>query len=399
MADISAYDAMFREVVAPRVEEIFDNTTILARWLERDNESTVGEQFQIPIHAGRNQGIGSRSEKGTLPAPGEQSWKRAIYPPKYTWAQFTLTQVLIEMSKKSATAFMKAFTAETEGVIKDVNMDRNRQFFGDGTGLLATLGVTAGSTTVTCTDTSKLAVNMRVDILVKTTGAVSTGGADRKITSITKNTSFVIDGAAITTDATFGVYRQGNRSGTTYYEMNGLQNIAAATGTVGTLDPSTAGQEFWLAYVSGAIGALTEAAVQIGWDAPAENGFDASDERLVVSNYGTRRAYAKLLNTLKQYHVATTRPASVPQLAGGFDALAYNGTDWVADRMSKGGDAYILDRQALTLFRLASGFKDDDGTVLKDDGGSGYVARHYTMEELGTGNRQAHSKLVGVTEA
>lgn len=400
-ADATAYDDILDKGWAPRIQDLFDNSKQLVMLLERDRESLVGKAFQVPIESQRNEGGGARSEKGTLAPAGEVGYSVAEYDPKHIWWQLGITEFLIELSEKDPNRFVQALQAETDGVIKAMAEDRDRMFWGDGTGLLATLGTTSASTTVTCTNTKFIRVNMRVDILVKSTGAVSTGATDRKVTAVTKDTSFVIDGAAVTTDSTFGVYRAGNKVLTTHYETNGLQNIVDSTGAVGTLNPSTAGLDFWAAGEYGSIGTMSQEEPQQMWEDAAQRGFTVSQNRIVISSFGVRREYGRILTASVRYNAPTTTKAQHPKLAGtNYDALSFNGTDWLAERKCPTGEAYAVDLDHLKDYQTAApGWKKRQGRVLIDDGGTGYVGKYRVFENLGTDARWAHAKMTGITEA
>lgn len=408
MADLTSYDNVIVDDWAPRMEAILDNTFQLSSLLEKsDGYEVVGtDEMRVPLQVSRNEGIGSRSETGTLAQKGSQGVNRAVYNPKYTWGTLGITEVLAELAEKDVQKFLNSLQAEFEGLINDVGEDRDRQFWGDGSGLLGTCGTTTASTTVTmgsAADMRFIRVNMRVDILVKSTGAITNGGTDRKVTSKPSSTTFVIDGDPITTDSTYGVYRQGNKVLTTSYEANGIDIIIDSTGAVGGLNPATAGQEYWAAGEFGSIGTITEEEIQKGWDFPAENGYKSSPptSRAVLSDYGSRREYGRLLQTKKQYVVPTNAQVKTPKLiAGGFDALEYNGTEWLADRKCVAAQAYILDKNHLNLYQLIKpGWKKRQGKALVDDGNSGYTARFRVGEQLGTDNRAAHAKLTGITAA
>lgn len=401
MADTTSYTPLFKEVVEPRVNTVLDDSTILLRWLQRRKRKFNGQEFEVPLNIAHNQGIGSRSEHGTLPASGQEEYARAKYQTADTWGQMKVSQRLIEMARTDKGAFKDAVSSETQGLITSVKNDLNRQFFGDGTGLLGTCGVTTASTTVTMGSTADVKFifkGMRIDILTKSTGAVV--AADRKVTSVDRTAgTFVIDGAAVTTATTDGVYRAGNKVLTTNYEMEGLAAMVKTTGEFGDLNPTTAGLEQWAGHVFTSVAALADEEIQEAWDAPAENGLDASTDRLIIGTFGTRREFGRALQTQRRFNIQTA-PAKHPKLqGGGFDSLEYNGVDFVVDRMCSAQSIYILDREAVEYLVLARGFKEEDGSVLKDDGGTGYKAPYFVMAALGSDNRGAHSKLEGVTES
>lgn len=397
MADTSTYSEVFTEVVEPTIKSIIDESTILLRFANRRKRKFNGKQFEIALNIGHNQGIGARSEFGDLPAAGEEDYARAKYTPADNWAQMKFSQRLLQMAKSDKGALKDALSTESDGLIKSVKQDLNRQLFGDGTGKLATLGTSTSTVTITCTDTKFIKVGMRVDILVISSGAVLV--ADRKVTAVDPDVSFTIDGAVTTTSSTHGVYRAGNTVLTTNYEFVGLEGMVKASAAFGGLNPSTAGLEQWFATVKTGVGTLSDENMQAAWDAPAERGVDSSTDRIILGTFGTRRAYGKLLQAQRRFNVGTQK-ASHPTLSGGgFDALEYNGTDFVVDRMCPKDTIYYLDREAFEYLVLAQGFKNDDGNMLKDDGGTGYTAPYYVMSCTGSSNRGAHSKQTGITSA
>lgn len=398
MADTSSYTSVFTEVVEPAIKSIIDESTILMRFAQQRQRKFNGKQFEIALNFAHNQGVGARSENGSLPEAGSETYTRAKFTPADNWGQMKFSQRLIEMAKSDKGALKDAISSETDGLLKSLKQDLNRQWFGDGTGKLATLGVSTTTNTITCTDTKFIVTNMRVDILTITTGAVLV--SDRKVTSVTTNTSFVIDGAPTTTAATHGVYRAGNTVLTTGYEFAGLEGLVKSSGIYGTIDPTTAGYEKWVATVKTSVGTLADENMQAAWDGPAEAGLDASADRIVLGTYGSRRGYGKMLQTKRQFTVQTVK-ATHPSLDGGhFDSLEYNGTDFVVDRMCPSSTIYYLDREALEWLVLSRGFKTDGGqSVLKDDGGTGYTAPYFIMATPGTSNRGAFAKQTGVTES
>jgi hypothetical protein len=399
MADTSSFTPVFREVVEPTINDILDESTILMRYAEQKKRSFDGNQFQIVLNIAHNQGIGARSENGALPEAGNEAYVRAKFSPADNWGQMKFSQRLIEMAKSNKGALKEAISSESDGLTKALKQELNRQWFGDGTGLLATLGTSTATNTITCTNTKFIVTGMRVDILTISSGAILV--ADRKVTKVVTNTSFDIDGAATTTSSSHGVYRAGNTVGTTNYEFVGLEGMIKASGTYATIDPTAAGNEKWISTVKTGVGNLSDQNMQAAWDGPYENGLEASTDRIVIGTTGTRRQYGVLLQGQRRFTVATVGPAKNPRLqGGGFDSLDYNGTDFLADRMCPAQTNYYIDQAALEWLVLARGFKTDGGSsVLKDDGGTGYTAPYYVMATPATSNRGAHAKQTGVTES
>lgn len=392
-ANLTTYDAILKENYAPAIVEQLNTKTILLKRLKRDSEALFGREFVIPVHAGFNEGVGARGENGPLPDAGKQQYKVAKYTPKYNWGQIAITEVVIKTTLKDKGAFVRALDSEVKGMANTMAMDINRQLFGDGTGLLAKCATNSTETNTIALDEStkmsNLRVGMKVDILVMADGtAVAT---NRTITAIDKiNKKITIDGAAITTNTTHGVYRTGNYG----KELNGLGNIINETGAVGGLNPANAGEEFWAATVldnGGTLRSISETLMQQAFDAPSEN--SDGEVTLIIGGYGVRRAYQSLLTSLKRY-------VNTMDLEGGFTALEYNGKPFTVDKDAPPNTIFFIDENHLTLYELAKPqWMEEDGKILKWDGGTGYKAVFEYFSELGTDLRAAHAVLKDITEA
>lgn len=277
----------------------------------------------------------------------------------------------------------------------DLALDVNRQLHGNQTAALTACGTTTASTSVVVTSTSLLRTGMGIDVVVSATGATGTGATGRYVLSVTNSTTFVISGAAITTDATYSVYRAGSRN----LDWNGLQNIVAATGALAGLNPATAGQEYWASTVFSAVGSISEANMQKAFDAPGEVKFGTGGvPSLVIGTFGTRRAYLNLLAGLR-------RVVNSLDLAAGFTAIEYNGLPFVVDRMCQAQSIWFLDESHLMLLQVTPpDWMQEDGRILKWDalsGGNplGYRGIYRWFGQFATDARDAHANNAGVTES
>ena len=215
---LSTFDAILKTQYLGPIREQLNSSSVLYSRLEKNEDSVVGKNFTIPLHYGRNEGVGARAEGGTLPTAGNQAYKECIVPMRYQYGRIQITGPTIKAARSNEGAFLRAVDSEMRGLERDMKSSMNRQAFGDGTGALTVCGTTSASTTVVVASTAKLRIGMPIDVLVTSTGATSTGAAGRTVLSITDATHFVISGTAITTDNTFSVYIAGSRNN----EMMGL---------------------------------------------------------------------------------------------------------------------------------------------------------------------------------
>jgi hypothetical protein len=389
----TAYEKVMKDSMAPAIQEQIFNDTIVLKAFPKNSDHLVGRKFIVPLHTGRNEGIYARAEEGTLGTPHGQQFKEATWTPRYNWGGITVTQVLIEATRNNTGAYVRGVASETKGMAKDMGVDLNRQCYGDGTGLLETCGVTNAANLVVLASAAAmkhLRVGMHVDVLVKATGATSTGGVNRSITALsTTAKTITIDGAAITTDATFGVYRNGNYG----LEISGLGVSVSATASYGGLDPAVAGNEFWKSTVlatGGVSRALTESLLDQVVDGPA----DACGEepQFYLTTRGGRRAYKDLLFGMKRF-MGASEPLD------GFAAVECNGRPLVVDKDAPKGTFFALNKDHFEFAQMGEpGWKDNDGSILKDDGGTGYKATYYWFSEIVTALRAAHGRLDDITE-
>jgi hypothetical protein len=385
---LTSLDAILKNQYLGPVREQINSKIELLKRIETDRESVVGKNFTIPLHYGRNEGIGARSDGGTLPTAGNQSYKETIVPMRYLYGRIKLTGPSIKAAKSNEGAFIRAVESEMKGLARDLKSDLNRQLFGDGTGVLATCGTTSNSTTVTVDSTAKLRVGMIVDIIVTADGTTGTGATGRTITSIPSATTFVISGAAITTDNTFSVYRSGSRN----LEVMGIAGICSATTTLQGLDVSN--YPWWKANVltAGSNRAISETLLQTAIDTTYQQ--SDGEATAIFTTVGVRRAYQALLSADRTYQ-------NTMEFKGGFKALDYNGLPFMVDKDCKANTIYLLDENHLKFYEMSDwDWMSEDGAILsRVSGEDAYEAVMYKYCELGCSARNTQTVLEKITEA
>lgn len=398
VATLSTVDGILKEIYGPRIEDQLQNELIALKRIERTSDGVVetvgGKYVDFPIRVSRNTGIGNRQENEALPAAGNQGYSEVHVPLKYAYGRGRITGQVMTLAEKNVQAFASAMDEEMEGLKRDLLKDSNRQVYGDGTGLLAT--VTAdGANTVTVDNVQYLEVGMRIDIRNISTGALLTATGGQNITAINPTTKVVTyDGSDVTATTSHGIFREGNFAGAVSRELTGLAKIVAATGALHGVDPAT--QAKWAAVVksnSGTQRALSEGLMIETVDAVRTNGGMTS---VILTGLGVRRAYFNLLTQQRRY-------TDTKEFAGGFTGLAFNyGKEIpvVEDVDAPFNKMYMLDESKLKVFRNKEWhFVDEDGNILKwviDYDAFEFLMRQYW--ELGTSQRNAHALLSDITE-
>ena len=365
---------------------------------EAEGIDFVGNEFRIPLHTGRNAGIGARAENARLMQPGNEQFKFISDPMRYNYGLFNITGQLMKASESNEGAFARALSVEMKGVTESVKRDVNIQAYGDGTGRLATLTTApAAATTFVVDSTVWLEPGDIVDIL---TYAGPTYKANaRVITAVDRSTRTITVNAAVTaaindivvrasSDSTSGVPNNSLNQVT-----NGLANIVRSTGILHTLDPATNG--FWKSTEINAAGAvlgdihLRQLTDSIGM----ESGDEAN--LVLITTRGIRSRYANQLTAMKRFN-----DASSVTLRGGFKAILFDEKPLVVDDHCPSGIVYALNTPALFWSQMSDWeWLEEDGKVLKwENGYDRYTAVLFKYCNLGTTARNRQGRIYGADD-
>ena len=394
---LSTFDAILKTQYLGPIREQLNSSSVLYSRLEKNEDSVVGKNFTIPLHYGRNEGVGARAEGGTLPDAGSQAYKECIVPMKYQYGRIQITGPTIKAARTNEGAFLRAVDSEMRGLERDMKSSMNRQAFGDGTGAIAVCASASSATAITVDSTAKLRVGMPVDILVTATGATTAGVVGDTVASITSSTAFTLTTGVATYGSignTYSVYVAGSRT----KGMMGLSGIVSATSTLQGLD--VAAYPWWKATVlanGGTKRAISDTLLQTAIDTLEANSSGMCTA--MYTSFGVRRAYQALLTATKQL-------VNTQKLQGGYEAINYLGGShgvipMIADKDAPANKIFIVDEDELAIYRLADfDWMQEDGSILsRVSGVDAYEAVLYVYQELGTSMRNAHVLLSDITEA
>ena len=394
-ATLTTFDPILKNQYLGPIREVLNNANELLKRIGTDMESITGKNFTIPMHYGRNEGIGARGDGEALPAAGSQAYKEAIVPMRYVYGRIQVTGPTIKASASDAGAFTRAISSEIKGVTRDLRKAFNRMLAGNGTGALTLCGTTSASTTVVVASTAKLRAGMPVDVLVYATGATSTGAAGRSVASITSATQFVISGAAITTDNTFAVYVAGSRN-KEVMGIGGIVSNADIPGGYGSFQNLAVASYPWhkatVMANGGTARAISDNLLQTFFDTVQQAG--AGEISALYTTPGVRRAYQALLT-------ATKVLSNTQELKGGAKTITFNDFPFIVDFDLPTGKIFGLDESSIQMYKEADfDWMDQDGAVLsRVSGYDAYEAVLYCYMELGNYVRNANGLLADITEA
>lgn len=391
-ATMTTVDALLKEVYGPRIENQMQNETVAMKRIERTSDGVVetvgGKYVDFPIRVARNSGIGNRNELEALPTAGQQGYAEVHVGLKYAYGRVRFSSQVMTLAEKNYQAFASTMDNEMEFLKDDLAKDCNRQIYGDGTGLMATITDANATATHTVNNAQYLNIGDQVDIITISTGVVTNSALT--ITDINGLTVTLSGATALTVANNQGIYRTGNYG----REVSGLNLIVSATATLHGLAPAS--QRKWAATVNangGTNRALSEGLMIAQVDAVRINGGRTS---LILTSLGVRRAYFNLLTQQRRY-------TDTKNFAGGFTGLAFNhGTEIpvVEDPDAPPNTMWGLDEDKFKIYRTKEWhWADEDGNVLKwVTGFDAFEAYMRQFWELGTSQRNAHWKLADVTE-
>ena len=351
------------------------------RGLSREAERIefAGRRWVLPAHKSRNEGVGAIDEGGTIPTAGQQGWVDFIDVLRHNLGSIEITRYAIRLSRRKPGAFVRLLEAETEGLVRDLRKDVNRQAYGNQTGALA--AVTAdGANTVTVDSVQYLRVGMRIDFIDSTNDTVL--ASNRTISAINASTKVVTYSGA---DATATTNHRLCRTGNWKKEIHGLGNLIGSTGTIHSVDSTAAGNEWWRSITfSNGGNPFNEDLGQQVIDGVGTSG--NGEVELLLTTRGVRRRYVNTLKSEKRF----TDKESVT-LRGGFKAVMFNEFPLVFDDDCPKGTMWFLNTEALAWIFLPDGdqpgnwdWVDDDGAILtrkadRTDAFEGYLAADHNL--------------------
>lgn len=379
----SATDAL-KLFYLPGIQYQLNNATPILAVMDRDQKSVVGDEIRMALRYGRHGGIGNRADDGDLPTPRSRQTKQAAWKTKNIFGHIQISDKTMRASRGDG-AFVSLLEAELEDAMNDAKDDIERQLFGDGTGKMATCGVTTASNEVEVDDAKYFAEGQIIDIVTATTGLVL--AANREILSVDHDSNTItIEGAPVTTASTDIVTRAGNFG----LELTGLDAIFTPNNTLYNIDRTK--NKWFNPTVIENVGTISEVRIQDAIDKAERRAAGKVD--LMATSYGVRRAYQELL-------LATKRTTDVMKLKGGYSALLYNDIPMTVSKYAPEGVLYGLDMSTFKLYHLMDWtWFDEDGAILSRVSNkpvwSATLARYM---DLGMSKPAGSFKMSGITEA
>lgn len=334
--DASTASNILKTLYEGPVREQLNSSTVLLKYVRREDKNYVGKEAYVPLHVGRNVGVGNRAERWALPSAGVQKYDKATFSPVYLYGRINLSGPTVSAAKNNAGAFVRGLSSEMKGLTRDMKVLANRQLWHDGSGVVTRCKTTDSSTSVEVESTKFLKENVGAAIEVRKISDGTSVATGRTVSSVTDADTFVISGAAITTDNTHGIFLADARDASAWGtpgDMWGLEAVVSnanpgngLTTKFGGIDRSA--NLWWQSNVldnSGTPRDLTLDLMQQAYDETEIEG--DSVPGLILTNHAIKRVYANLLQSLRRYP-----PGGETVLDGGYRGLDFNGATLIADK-------------------------------------------------------------------
>ena len=440
-AILSNYAEILKTLYLPAMREQLNQGTPLSDLIETNQVDISGKNATINMHYGRNKGIGARKDGGALPDADYQKTKTATVPTKYNYGRVTFSGPTIAATRDERGAYARVIDNEITGIVRDLQKDINRQYWGCGYGIVgrwltgaagtqtwqkkyrgnsvggdgfgSTFGgkyvkEISGAVTVVLgsyssgwpitVDTTDIAVSAVVE-----SANYDTITCTNPSLTEAAGTYFIRPASSQTDDA--GV------AGAARFEMMGLRGIVTDedideigifNGTYSGLKTNDPLQGLAVAtypwftanmskHSSGRYAgqrALTLNLMQTMFDKVEEKAGKDVGPNVILTTRAIRREYLDLMQ-------ADRRNVNTMVLDGGWKALDYNGIPLMVDDDAIDGEMYFLTTSDIQQYRMSDyDWMDRDGAVLaRISGYDAYEAVLFIYAELGCSRRNTQGVI------
>lgn len=411
----TAADAVLKEDYKGPVREQLNNASVILAIVNRNSEDIVGRRAVLPLHVGRNSGVGARRENADLPVAGNQRYEDIFVPIRSNYARIELTGQTIAVMSKDRGAFIRALRPEMDGAVEDAQRDLSRQVWGTSDGRIAETGATTASTTVvldapTLTQLSQLEEGFLIDIGTVANPTLVASG--RSVVSVNYVAgTIVISGAAVTTTTAHSIFRYGaggasdnsGRINDGQVELTGLQHIVDDDSVLHTLDPAV--EPRWKAQVDDNGGTPRNISENLVtkqlMTADRKSGKPVN---LVVGSDGVFRAYGNLLTSLKRVVDETVLPGGYTGVRLGAPRQGRQSATTLTltwDRDAPANALYGLDTSNIVLYQLEDwDWMDRDGAILnRVPNKDAYEATMFMYGDLACTRRNSQWRITAINES
>ena len=329
MSLYSSSSAFAKDVWLPGLNyELLAEPGTLLGWLGSYADSRVtvdieGRRSYIKLRIGDSLGQASISQGGDFPDPGDPTYDEASMSLAHLAHAISFTMEEMALLESTEAAAVPIMAEKMNAAKEAMSSDIERQAWGDGTGVLANVASSSGSTiTLDATTTSQVdrdrylwiddANRARYDVVHGTTGAQQVTGFT--VSDINESTNVLTCSATMTSATSAGVVvRSGTwASGGAYYslEMPGIKAAVDNNNTYMGIDRTASGKGYWQSVVddnSGTLRPLTEELIHGVMNKIARRaGRQPTGDYAAFGSFGTYTAYHQIITPGLRYTLEST---------------------------------------------------------------------------------------------
>ena len=329
MSLYSSSSAFAKDVWLPGLNyELLAEPGTLLGWLGSYADSRVtvdieGRRSYIKLRIGDSLGQASISQGGDFPDPGDPTYDEASMSLAHLAHAISFTMEEMALLESTEAAAVPIMAEKMNAAKEAMSSDIERQAWGDGSGVLANVASSSGSTiTLDATTTSQVdrdrylwiddANRARYDVVHGTTGAQQVTGFT--VSDVNESTNVLTCSATMTSATSAGVVvRSGTwASGGAYnsLEMPGIKAAVDNNNTYMGIDRTASGKGYWQAVVddnSGTLRPITEELIHGVMNKIARRaGRQPTGDYAAFGSFGTYTAYHQIITPGLRYTLEST---------------------------------------------------------------------------------------------
>lgn len=334
---LSNASSALKEILLPFIQNNFPKQTILLDQMKRNtNINFINDEFVASLYTSRHGGIANLADDGNnVISSSGRRLTRGTVPVETVTGAFDISKLTIDATKTSRGAVADMLAAQGTTLASDFGRHLNRQFYGDGIGVVSMVRATGGSVGTGTIAVEQPDANLddgrSIDWYGTINGDISptkylhvdqvigvgTGGAaDGTITSVTGTS--IVSGAptAIVTAANDSIYIQdGSGEGAGTSEFLGMRAALSSTTGTNTYAGVARNTTGWTPQFGSSSEALTLSRLETSYIAARE--FSAMDDRFAI--FVNKTLYQKYGDIL----TAMRREVNRTDLLGGWTGLEF----------------------------------------------------------------------------
>jgi hypothetical protein len=275
------------------------------------------------LRIGDSLGQSTISQGGDYPDPGDPTYDEASLSLAHLAHAVSFTMEEMALLESTEAAAVPVMAEKMSAAKESMSSDIERQAWGDGTGILANVASSTGSTiTLDATTTAQIdrdrylwvddANRARYNVVHGTTGAVQV--ANFTVSDVNESTNVLTCSTSMTSATSAGVVvRAGTwASGGAFnsLEFAGIKAAVSNTGTYMGIDRSASGKGYWQAVTlsnSGTLRPLTEELIHQTMNKIARRaGRQPTGDYAAFGSFGTYTAYHQIITPGLRYTLEST---------------------------------------------------------------------------------------------